>query len=141
MGKDIENLLQQELIKTSNSPWAAPVDGARRKNGKLCLAFDFCALNAQSLPTTLLRIPHMDDLLDILGYARIFSTMDWKSGYHQIPLRKKDRKMIALNSSLGAIPVKTRMSFCAFWRTLFFPTYDVSYIRRLLVSKSSYVLS
>ena len=64
MGKELEDLLQQGVIEMSNSPWAAPIVCARRKNGQLRLAIDYRALNAQSLPTTLHPIPHMDDLLD-----------------------------------------------------------------------------
>ena len=67
----------------SKSPWAAPIVCARRKNSQLHPVIDYRALNAQSLTTTLHPILYMDDLLDRLGNAQIFSTMDLKSGYHK----------------------------------------------------------
>ena len=111
VGKEIEDLLRQGLIETSNSPWAAPIVCARRKNGQLRLAIDYRALNTQSLPTTLHPIPHMDDLLDRLGNTQIFSTMDLKSGYHQMPLRKEDREMTTFIAPWGQFQWKRGCSF------------------------------
>ena len=36
-------------------------------------------------------MPTPEELFDSLGAARVFSTLDLRSGYHQLPLRQEDR--------------------------------------------------
>jgi transposase InsO family protein len=42
-------------------------------------------------------MPRIDDILDQLGGARCFSTLDLASGYWQVPLRKEDREKTAFS--------------------------------------------
>ena len=92
---ETEGLLQQGLIETSSSPWSALMECARRKNGQLWLAMDYRALNAQTISNSVHPKPLIEDLLDRLGNARIFFTLDLKSGYHQMPIREKDKELTA----------------------------------------------
>ena len=39
----------------------------------------------------------MDDYIDSLGEASVFTTMDCNSGYWQIPIREEDRDKTALH--------------------------------------------
>ena len=89
VNKEITHLLGQGLITQSTSPWAAPIVVARRKNGQIRLAIDYRALNAQSFDQHH-PIPRIDDLIDRLGEAKYFSSLDSKSGYYQMPLREED---------------------------------------------------
>ena len=89
VNKEITHLLGQGLITQSTSPWAAPIVVARRKNGQIRLAIDYRALNAQSFDQHH-PIPRIDDLIDRLGEAKYFSSLDLKSGYYQMPLREED---------------------------------------------------
>jgi len=36
-------------------------------------------------------LPRMDDCIDFLGDAKVFSTLDCNSGYSQIPVADEDR--------------------------------------------------
>ena len=90
---ELDDLLRQGLIETSSSPWSAAIVCARRKGGRLRLAIDYRALNAKSIPCSQHPIPRIDDLLDRLGEATFFTTLDLKSGYHQMPVRKEDREL------------------------------------------------
>lgn len=91
--KEIDDLIAQGLIGPSTSPWAAPIVCARRKNGKLRLAIDYRGLNSKSIASCSHPLPLIEDLLDRLGDAKYFSTLDMKSGYHQMPVRKEDRQL------------------------------------------------
>ncbi len=84
--------MDQGLIKESTSAWAAPIVIARRKNGQIKLVIDYRALNAQSFDQHH-PIPRIDDLIDRLGEAKYFSSLDLKSGYYQMPLREDDAEL------------------------------------------------
>ncbi len=67
------------VIQPSKSPWASPIVLMRKKDGSHRFCVDYRALNAVTTPDTfpLLRI---DDLLDQLGNAKYFSTLDLAAG-------------------------------------------------------------
>ena len=90
---EIDELTKQGLIEQSFSLWAAPIACARRKNGKLRLAIDYVNLNAQSYVHSQHPLPVIEDLLDHLGKATYFSTMEVKSGYHQMPVKESEKEL------------------------------------------------
>jgi len=47
-------------------------------------------------------LPHMDDCIDFLGGAKVFSTLDCNSGYWQIPVADEDRDKTAFVCHEGA---------------------------------------
>ncbi len=55
---------------------------------------DYRKLNAITISDTY-PIPCMDECIDSLGSAKIFSTLDCNSGYWQIPIAEKDRDKTA----------------------------------------------
>ena len=89
MNEEITYLLGQGLITQSTSPWAPPIVVARKKNGRIRLAIDYRALNAQTFDQHH-PIPRIDDLIDHLGEAKYFSSLDLKSGRYQMPLCEED---------------------------------------------------
>ena len=70
------------------SPWVSPNVIARRKNG-LRVAKDYRRLNSLTVNSHY-PLPVIDNLLDRLSYAKFFYTLDAKSGYWQMPLRRDD---------------------------------------------------
>ena len=101
VAKEIEHLLKQGLIETCSSPWAASIVCVRKKDGSLRLAIDYRGLNKRSYNCCQHPLPLIDDLLDRLGGAKYFSTLDVKSGYHQMPVKESDKDKTSL-LSLGA---------------------------------------
>ena len=86
----IAELLEQGVIRESDSQWASPIVCARKKDGTLRMAIDYRMVNERSNTATLHPIPLIDDLLDRLGKAKYFAVLDAKAGYHQLPLNKDD---------------------------------------------------
>ena len=71
------------MIQPSSSPWASPVVMVRKRDGTHRFCVDFRELNSVTKADTF-PLPKIDDLLDQLGAARYFSTLDLASGYWQI---------------------------------------------------------
>jgi hypothetical protein len=107
----IEKLQKMGVIRESNSVWASPVVCARRSDGSLRLVIDYRMTNAKSVTATLHPIPLIDDLLDRLGQAKYFGTIDAKSGYHQMPMRKGDSEITAFVVPWGHYKFADRTPF------------------------------
>ncbi|MCO5583500.1 hypothetical protein L7F22_037411 [Adiantum nelumboides] len=71
-----------------------------KKDGSLRMCIDYRALNKNSIKNRF-PIPRIDDILDKLEQAPIFSRIDLKSGYHQIRIRSEDVYKIAFRTMFG----------------------------------------
>lgn len=92
--KQIESMLNQDIIKSSYSPWSAPVWVVPKKltptgEQKWRLVSDYRKLNEKTISDRY-PIPNIADILDRLGKARYFSTLDLASGFHQIEMNRDD---------------------------------------------------
>ncbi|KAG3173118.1 hypothetical protein PC128_g18342 [Phytophthora cactorum] len=85
MEAEIQQYLEQNLISPSNSPWASPVLMIRKPDGGIRFCIDYRRLNAVTV-TDCYPMPLVDDILDVLGDARLFSTMDIALGYWNVPM-------------------------------------------------------
>ena len=70
---------------------------------------DFRQLNKKILPDKF-PLPRIDTILDQLGRAKYFSTLDLMSGFHQIKLDKNSKKYTAFSTPTGHYQF-TRMPF------------------------------
>ena len=85
----IDDMLAQKIIRPSSSPWASPITLVPKKNGELRFCCDLRKLNANTIKDAF-PLPLIQDIFDQLQGARIFSTLDLKTGYWQIPIAPAD---------------------------------------------------
>ncbi|KAK2427510.1 hypothetical protein QL285_026084 [Trifolium repens] len=96
----IEDLLDKGFIRPSVSPWGAPVLLVKKKDGKSRLCVDYRKLNKVTIKNRY-PLPRIDDLMDQLRGASVFSKIDLKSGYHQIRVRDEDIQKTAFRTRYG----------------------------------------
>ena len=65
----------------SNGAYGAPILFAKKKDGGLRMCIDYRALNAQT-KSDVYPLPRLDELLQRLDGAVIFSKFDMRDGYH-----------------------------------------------------------
>jgi len=98
--KQIEDLLEKKFIRSSASPWGAPVLLVKKKDGSSRLCVDYRQLNKLTIKNKY-PLPRIDDLLDQLRGAAVFSKIDLGSGYHQILVRPEDVQKTVFRSRYG----------------------------------------
>ena len=98
---DIANQLEKmRVITPSKSPWSSPVMLVSKKDGTLRFCVDYRVLNSNTKPDLFL-LPRIDDLLDQLGKARFFTTLDLASGYWQIKVHENSQQKTAFITHQG----------------------------------------
>ena len=105
----IQKQLDAGVIEPCTSEWASPVVFASKKDGSMRFCVDYRRLNMKTKADAY-PLPRMDDCIDSLGDAAVFSTLDCNSGYWQIPMAEKDMDKTAFVTHLGTFRYK-RMPF------------------------------
>ena len=80
VARQLKSMQRDGVIQPSNSPWSSPVVMVRKKDGSHRYCVDYRVLNSVTKADTF-PLPRIDDLLDQLGGARYFSTLDLASGF------------------------------------------------------------
>ncbi|KAE9346821.1 hypothetical protein PF008_g8105 [Phytophthora fragariae] len=100
MEAEVEEYLDLGLIRPSNSPWASPVLMIRKPDGGIRFCIDYRRLNAVTVKDCY-PMPLIDDILDVLGDARLFSTMDIASGNWNVPMHENSVAKTAFTCKYG----------------------------------------
>ncbi|GAU40543.1 hypothetical protein TSUD_367090 [Trifolium subterraneum] len=98
--KQLEDLLAKRFIRPSVSPWGAPVLLIKKKEGSIRLCMHYRQLNKVTIKNKY-PLPRIDDLMDQLVGACVFSKIDLRSGYHQIRVKVENIPKIAFRRRNG----------------------------------------
>lgn len=98
--KQLDELLSKGYIKPSVSAYGAPVLLIRKKDNTMRLCIDYRALNKITVKNRY-PLPRIDDLLDRLAGATIYSKIDLRSGYWQVKVAPEDTHKTAFRTRYG----------------------------------------
>ncbi|XP_076642233.1 uncharacterized protein LOC143353023 [Halictus rubicundus] len=87
----IDEWLENKIIQRSQSDYASPIVLVKKKNGSTRLCIDYRRLNNKIVKDRY-PLPLIEDHLDRLQDARIFSTLDLKNGFFRVEIEKNSRK-------------------------------------------------
>ncbi len=98
----LKEMLNMGVIRKSSSPFASNIVLVRKKDGKLRFWIDLRILNARTVKDaySLLRI---DETLDTLRGASWYSSLDLRSAYWQVELRRVGQTKDCLHSGSAGI--------------------------------------
>lgn len=105
VNNQVQNLLKQNIIRESISPWSCPVHIVPKKpdaSGKVKwrLVIDYRRLNDKTIEDKY-PLPNINDILDRIGRAQYFTTLDLASGYHQVEMDEIDIEKTAFSTERG----------------------------------------
>ena len=96
----VQDMLDQGVIQPTSSPWASPIVLVKKKDGSMRFCVDYRQLNAIT-KLDVYPLPRIDDTLDVLAGARLFTTLDLASGYWQVSLDPAAREKTAFVTHAG----------------------------------------
>lgn len=104
MNIQINKMVDDGIIQPSISPYNSPILLVPKKSNtnekKWRLVVDFRQLNKKVIADKF-PLPRIDEMLDNLGRAKYFTTLDLTSGFHQIELDEESKQYTAFSSTTG----------------------------------------
>ena len=98
--------IERGCIEPSDSEWASPAFIVPKKEkGEWRLVVDYRGLKEQTEHDSY-TLPLNDTILQKQQKRRIFTVLDLKHGYHQMPLHPDSRPCTAMSTTLGAMQWK-----------------------------------
>jgi Reverse transcriptase (RNA-dependent DNA polymerase) len=97
---EIQRMLKAGVIEPATSEWANPVVLLPKPDGSMRFCIDYRMINAVTVHDYY-PLPRIEECFDYLGNASVFSTLDCKSGYWQIPVDPLDKEKTSFTSHEG----------------------------------------
>ncbi|XP_029348150.1 AP2/ERF domain-containing protein PFD0985w-like [Acyrthosiphon pisum] len=92
--REIQRMLDLDIIETSTSPWSSPMVGIEKKNGDIRICIDARKINTRIIPDRE-RPMNIEDIMNKFQGVKYLSSIDLTAGYWQCPLRRDCREITA----------------------------------------------
>ena len=85
VSRQVAEFIRQGIVRPSSGPYGAPVLLVRKKDGSLRLCIDYRRLNELTKKDRF-PLPLIEELLERLVGARVFTKVDLRSGFYQVAM-------------------------------------------------------
>lgn len=92
--QEVAKQLAHNVIQPYNSPWASPIVLVQKKDSTLRFCVDYRGFNSVTKLDRFL-LPRINDMLDQLGKAQYFTTLDLAAGYWQVRISEASKDKTA----------------------------------------------
>ena len=96
---EVQQLIEKGIIEPSDSPWRAQVVVTRNERHKKRLVIDYSQTINRFTHLDAYPLPRIDDTINKIAQYKVFSTIDLKSAYHQVPIRNEEKKYTAFEAN------------------------------------------
>ncbi|GJS81583.1 putative reverse transcriptase domain-containing protein [Tanacetum coccineum] len=100
LSTQLQELSDKGFIRSSSSPWGAPVLFVKKKDGSFQMCIDYRELNKLTVKNRY-PLPRIDDLFDQFQRSKVYSKIDLRSGYHQLRVQEEDIPKTAFRTCYG----------------------------------------
>ncbi|GFV77912.1 hypothetical protein TNCV_661 [Trichonephila clavipes] len=129
----VDEWVKNGIVEPCSSPYASQVVVVKKKDGKSRVCIDYRRLNRKLIKDNY-PVPLIDDILDCLQNAKIFTTLDLKNGFFHVAVNERSRKFTSFVTHNGQYQFR-RMPFGLSTSPSTFMRY-INAIFRHLISKS-----
>lgn len=96
--QEVEKLLKEGIIEPCNSPWRAQVLVTTNERHKRRMVIDYSQTVNRFTLLDAYPIPRIEPMIEKISSYVVFSTLDLKSAYHQIPIKETDKMFTAFEA-------------------------------------------
>ena len=103
------DVIDSRKVEPGMGPWSSPSFPVPKKNpGEYIMVEDFRAVN-ENTETDAHPLPRIEEMVQRQAEFKIWSSLDCKDGYHQMPLKKEHRSMTCMSTPKGTYQWKVQV--------------------------------
>jgi hypothetical protein len=120
---EVDLLLRGGIIEPSTSPWRAQVLVTKNSNHKKRMVVDYSQTINRFTYLDAYPLPRLDKMIERISSYELYSTLDLKSAYHQVPIAEKEKPYTAFEAcgslfQFRRIPFGVTNGVACFQRTI-----------------------
>jgi len=98
IAQEVDKLLEEGIIEPSNSPWRAQAFVVRGDLHRPRMVVDYSQTINRFTMLDAYPLPKIEEVISRISKYEVFSTIDLKSAYHQVPIKESEKYFTAFEA-------------------------------------------